>query len=140
MIAVTGGAGFIGSCIVKRLNEMNIDQILVVDNIAKTSKWKNICGKRFLDYMHRDSFLEWLNTSEEAGKIDAIIHMGACSSTTEADFDFLAENNYRYTLKLWKWCAENQKRLIYVLGRSLYNRRNKRKNESRHRKLRWTAL
>lgn len=120
MIVVTGGAGFIGSCIVKRLNEMDIDDILVVDNIGHTAKWKNICGKRFLDYMHKDTFIQWLNTREGAQQVDVILHMGACSATTESDFDYLAENNYRYTKKLWQWCAENRKRFIYASSAATY--------------------
>jgi ADP-L-glycero-D-manno-heptose 6-epimerase len=120
MIAVTGGAGFVGSCIVKRLNELNIDQILIVDNIGNTAKWKNILGKRFVDYIHKNDFMQWLDTPEGIRQVDIIIHMGACSSTTESDFDYLAENNYRYTQKLWQWCAKHGKRLIYASSAATY--------------------
>lgn len=86
MIIVTGGAGFIGSCIVRELNNMGHEDIIIVDNIQKTEKWKNMRNKRYIEYISRNDFLDRL--PEFAGKVSHVIHMGACSATTELDFDF----------------------------------------------------
>ena len=106
MIIVTGGAGFIGSCIVRELNNMGHEDIIIVDNIQKTEKWKNMRNKRYIEYISRNDFLDRL--PEFAGKVSHVIHMGACSATTELDFDFLYKNNFEYTKTLLKFCTENQ--------------------------------
>lgn len=118
MIIVTGGAGFIGSCIVRTLNDMGIDDIIIVDNIAKTDKWLNLRNKTYRDYIHRDAFIAQL--PELAGKVTHIIHMGACSSTTERDFDFLYQNNFEYTKCLWDFCAEQGISFIYASSAATY--------------------
>lgn len=112
MIIVTGGAGFIGSCIVRMLNDRGIKDIVVVDNIASTDKWINLRNKNYIEYINRAEFLARL--PEFAGKVSHIIHMGACSATTERDFDFLYKNNFEYTKTLWKFCAKNQISFIYA--------------------------
>ena len=118
MIIVTGGAGFIGSCIVRTLNDMGIDDIVIVDHIVKTDKWMNMRNKNYLEYINRDEFLERL--PEFAGKVSHVIHMGACSATTERDFDFLYKNNFEYTKTLWKFCTENQISFIYASSAATY--------------------
>lgn len=118
MIIVTGGAGFIGSCIVRTLNDMGIDDIVIVDHIATTEKWMNMRNKRYLEYINRDEFLQRL--PEFAGRVTHIIHMGACSSTTERDFDFLYKNNFEYTKTLYKFCTENQISFIYASSAATY--------------------
>lgn len=118
MIIVTGGAGFIGSCIVRTLNDMGIKDIVIVDHICKTDKWMNMRNKEYIEYINRDDFLGRL--SEFAGKVSHIIHMGACSATTERDFDFLYKNNYEYTKTLWKFCTENQISFIYASSAATY--------------------
>ena len=90
-IIVTGGAGFIGSCIVRTLNDMGIEDIIIVDHISTTDKWKNMVNKKYIKYIPRDQFLQQLDSFD--GKVSHVIHMGACSATTERDFDFLYENN-----------------------------------------------
>jgi len=81
-IIVTGGAGFIGSCIVRLLNEMGHTDIVVVDNINTTEKWKNISNKEYTEYIHKNKFLDILR-QDKIKNISHIIHMGACSATTE---------------------------------------------------------
>lgn len=117
-IIVTGGAGFIGSCIVKTLNDMGIDDIVIVDHICETDKWLNIRNKRYREYINRDDFLERL--PRYAGKVSHVIHMGACSSTTERNFDFLYKNNFEYTKTLWKFCAENDICFLYASSAATY--------------------
>lgn len=118
MIIVTGGAGFIGSCIVRTLNDMGIDDIIIVDHIRETDKWMNMRNKRYAEYINRDEFPARL--PEFADITTHIIHMGACSATTEKDFDFLYKNNFEYTKLLWKFCAENQIRFIYASSAATY--------------------
>ena len=83
MYIVTGGAGFIGSAMVWRLNKAGITDILIVDNLGKTEKWKNLVNRRYTRYIHRSEFFEKLRHNEFNGPIKGIIHMGACSSTTD---------------------------------------------------------
>lgn len=116
-IVVTGGAGFIGSCIVRALNAEGIEDIIIVDDIASTEKWMNIRNKRYKEYVHKTCFLERLRIYED---ITVIIHMGAQSSTTEKNFDYLWNNNFEYTKSLWKYCAENQIRFIYASSAATY--------------------
>ncbi|OIO03773.1 MAG: ADP-glyceromanno-heptose 6-epimerase [Desulfovibrionaceae bacterium CG1_02_65_16] len=97
MHIVTGGAGFIGSAMVWKLNQMGVDDILVVDNLAESEKWKNLVNLRYADYMHRDEFLARVTAGGDPFGVRAVVHMGACSSTTERDADFLMRNNTGYT-------------------------------------------
>ena len=118
MIIVTGGAGFIGSCIVRTLNDMGIEDIIIVDHIEKTDKWMNIRNKRYIEYINRDEFLPLLDSFD--GRVSHIIHMGACSATTEKDFDFLYKNNFEYTKALYKFCTKNQASFIYASSAATY--------------------
>lgn len=118
-VVVTGGAGFIGSCIVRALNYEGIDDIIIVDNIASTEKWKNLSNKKYREYIHKNNFLERLNRGEFKS-ISAFIHMGACSSTTQVNFDYLWENNVIYTQALWKYCSENGITFIYASSAATY--------------------
>lgn len=119
MIVVTGGAGFIGSAMVAKLNEKGETDILVVDELGTSVKWKNLAGKRFTDYVHKDNFIEML-LNQRLPKIDAIIHMGANSSTTEKDVDHLMENNYRYTKILAEWAIRKKARFVYASSGATY--------------------
>ena len=120
MYIVTGGAGFIGSAMVWKLNQMGIDDILIVDNLAKTDKWKNLVNLRYEDYIHRDQFFKFILEGDDPFKTDAVIHMGACSSTTEQDADFLMENNYRYTQMLCRFCLQHDVRFINASSAATY--------------------
>ena len=117
MIIVTGGAGFIGSCVVRSLNDVGRDDIVIVDNIAETDKWLNMRNKRYIKYVHKSRFLEEL---PQYDGVEAIIHMGAQSSTTERDFDYLWQNNFEYTKALWNYCAEKQISFVYASSAATY--------------------
>lgn len=117
MIIVTGGAGFIGSCVVRSLNDVGRSDIVIVDNIASTDKWMNMINKKYIKYVHKSEFLQELPTYED---VEAIIHMGAQSATTEKDFDYLWKNNFEYTKALWNYCAEKQISFIYASSAATY--------------------
>jgi ADP-L-glycero-D-manno-heptose 6-epimerase len=117
MIIVTGGAGFIGSCVVRTLNDAGMDDIIIVDNINTTDKWLNMRNKKYIKYVHKNDFLEVLPTYEN---VEAIIHMGAQSATTERDFDYLWKNNFEYTKALWNYCVEKQISFIYASSAATY--------------------
>lgn len=116
-IIVTGAAGFIGSCMVRTLNDMGFYDLYLVDDIRDTMKWKHLVGKRYLEYYSKDKFLEVLPTLKN---ITHIIHMGACSSTTEKNFDYLYSNNVEYTKQLWKYCTANDVSFIYASSAATY--------------------
>ncbi len=120
MYIVTGGAGFIGSAMVWKLNQMGINDILIVDNLASTDKWKNLVGLSYQDYLHRDEFHKYLLRGEDPFEAAAIVHMGACSSTTQRDADFLMENNYRYSQLIARFCVSNQIPLVNASSAATY--------------------
>ncbi len=120
MYIVTGGAGFIGSAMIWKLNQMGIDDILVVDNLCSTEKWKNLVGLKYEDYLHRDEFHRYLVQGENPFEADAVVHMGACSSTTELDADFLMENNYRYSQLIARFCLTNNVRFVNASSAATY--------------------
>ncbi len=117
MIIVTGGAGFIGSCVVKTLNNAGIHNILIADNIASTQKWQNLQGKQFIDYIHKTRLPARLDSYTN---VTAVIHLGACSSTTEQNFDYLYDNNTVYSRILWNYCAEKQIPFLYASSAATY--------------------
>lgn len=118
MVIVTGGAGFIGSCMVRTINDMGIYDVVIVDHICETDKWMNMRNKKYTEYINREEFIDRL--PEFAGKVTHIIHMGACSATTEKDFDFLYKNNFEFTKVLWRFCADNQISFIYASSAATY--------------------
>jgi ADP-L-glycero-D-manno-heptose 6-epimerase len=120
VIIVTGGAGFIGSAFIWKLNNEGIEDILVVDELGKSEKWKNLAGRRFIDYIHKDEFLKNLSDGNKYKDTKAVIHMGACSSTTEKDADYLMYNNYRYTRELAGWALAKKARFIYASSAATY--------------------
>lgn len=118
MIIVTGGAGFIGSCIVRSLNDSGREDLVIVDHICEEDKWSNLKNKKYVEYIDRDDFLSRL--PEFKGKVSHIIHMGACSDTTETDFDFLYKNNFEYTKELWEFATEEGISFIYASSAATY--------------------
>ena len=120
MIVVTGGAGFIGSAFVWKLNREGIDDIVIVDRLGTSEKWKNLVNLRFIEYIKKDDFLQMIYADQVPFKASAVIHMGACSSTTERDADYLWMNNYLYTCRLADWALRNQVRFIYASSAATY--------------------
>jgi len=121
MIIVTGGAGFIGSNIVKELNNRGRDDIIVVDNLKNGVKFKNIADCEIADYMSKEDFIEHISANKPfAEKVDAIFHEGACSSTTEWDGKFVMENNYEYSKSILHYCLEHQISYLYASSASVY--------------------
>ena len=120
MIVVTGGAGFIGSAFVWRLNQEGINDIVIVDSLGTDDKWKNLVNLRFADYIHKDNFLRLICDDQVPFDVSAIVHMGACSSTTERDADYLWNNNYLYTKTLAVWALQRGIRYIYASSAATY--------------------
>jgi ADP-L-glycero-D-manno-heptose 6-epimerase len=120
MHIVTGGAGFIGSAMIWKLNQMGIDDILVVDNLASSEKWKNLVNLRYADYMHRDEFLARIAAGGDPFGVAAVIHMGACSSTTERDADFLMRNNTRYSQTVCGYSLAHGARFLNASSAATY--------------------
>ncbi len=116
---VTGGAGFIGSNVVKALNARGETDILVVDELGEDEKWKNLTGLRYEDYIDKDDLFDYLEelTLDE---VKAVYHLGACSATTETDADYLAYNNYHYTRALCESCLDAGVRFVYASSAATY--------------------
>ena len=119
-ILLTGGAGFIGSGLLWKLNELGHTDIIVVDHLETSEKWQNLVGKRFDDYLDRAQLPDALQRSDFTKAVDAVIHLGACSSTTEPDASYLMENNYRYSKALAEWALAHHKRFIYASSGATY--------------------
>ncbi len=121
MIIVTGGAGFIGSNIVKELNRRGRTDILVVDDLSDGLNYKNLRGIRFLDYMHKDDFLTAIENDEwDGADIDGVFHEGACSDTMEYDVNFMMRNNYEYSKSLLHFCMRHRISFLYASSASTY--------------------
>jgi ADP-L-glycero-D-manno-heptose 6-epimerase len=120
MIIVTGGAGFIGSALIWKLNEKGHKDIVVVDRMGTGPKWKNLVKRKITDIIHKDEFFEWLDALPGSRKIEAIFHMGACSTTTETDVDYLVRNNLHFSMRLWDFCSKNKIPFIYASSAATY--------------------
>lgn len=120
MIVVTGGAGFIGSALVWRLNQLGADKIIIVDELGNDDKWKNLNGLRFADFYHKDDFIELILQSDIPFKVSTIFHLGACSATTEKDADYLMDNNVHYSQELAKYSLEKGIKFIYASSAATY--------------------
>ena len=117
MIVVTGGAGFIGSNIVKGLNDAGEEDILVVDNLSNAEKHLNLNSLSIADYLDKDYYLNSLNKFQN---VSAIFHQGACSSTTEQDGKYMMSNNYEYSKTLLNHCLKNKIDFLYASSAAVY--------------------
>lgn len=126
MIIVTGGAGLIGSAVVQHLNRLGRDDILIVDHLGLSDKWRNLVPLHFMDYMEKDVFEQMLDRGSLAGRLpggrglEAVIHLGACSATTEADATYLIKNNFEYSRKLALTALSDDARFIYASSAATY--------------------
>ncbi len=121
MIIVTGGAGFIGSNIVKALNERGQKDILVVDNLTNGVKFRNLVDCQIADYMDKEAFIASIQLGDfDNQPIEAIFHNGACSSTTEWDGRYMMDNNYDYSKTLLHFCTEREIPYIYASSAAVY--------------------
>ncbi len=119
MIILTGGAGFIGSGFLWKLNQMGIQDVIVVDNLACTEKWRNLAGKHFIDYIQKDKFLS-LVESNKAPQPKKVVHLGACSSTTLQDADYFISNNYEYSKKIALCALRHKADFLYASSAATY--------------------
>jgi ADP-L-glycero-D-manno-heptose 6-epimerase len=117
VILVTGGAGFIGSNVVAALNAAGTP-VAVCDRLRQGDKWRNLVRAQLAELISPEWLLEWL--AAHGGAIEAIVHLGAISSTTETDADLIAAVNFRLPQALWRWCAAHGKRLIYASSAATY--------------------
>lgn len=118
-IIVTGGAGFIGRHVVAELNRRGEEDILIVDALGATAKWRNLLGLRYEDYLEKAAFRTLLREGRMPN-VRAVIHLGACSSTTESDAAYLVDNNYRATRELCEWCLTHGARFVYASSAATY--------------------
>lgn len=118
IIVITGGAGLIGSSVIKCLNDKGLSNIVIFDTLGKTEKWKNLVGKKFLDLLPKEACFSWLTGKEQM--IEAIIHLGACSSTVEQDASYLLENNTRFSIRLAEFALDNSIRFVYASSAATY--------------------
>ncbi len=118
-IIVTGAAGFIGCNAVAELNRRGEDELILVDELGKEEKWRNLVGLRYEDIVSPEEFLGLIEDGTFA-EARAVIHLGACSATTERDADFLLRNNYQYTRVLCNWAIANGVRFVYASSAATY--------------------
>lgn len=118
IIIVTGAAGFIGSAVVRHLNDLGYEKLLLVDDIEKTEKWKNLLGKKFYDFISKNELFDWL--MDHVDEVGGIIHLGACSDTLEKDGDYIMKNNFRYTQILAEMALSKNIRFIYASSAATY--------------------
>jgi len=118
-IVVTGGAGFIGRNAIQTLNDRGVDNILLVDELGLDEKWRNLRGLRFEDVLTPGQFLSLIEDRSPM-QLEAILHLGACSATTERDADYLLTNNYHYTRTLCEWSLSHGVRFIYASSAATY--------------------
>jgi ADP-L-glycero-D-manno-heptose 6-epimerase len=134
MIIVTGGAGLIGSVLIATLNKRQITDILIVDELTSgevshctkevenesSEKWKNLQGLSFTDYIEKDDFLKMVVRQKNSTPIEAVFHLGACTSTTETNTSYLIKNNYEYSKQLAQWATNANIRFIYASSAATY--------------------
>lgn len=119
MIILTGGAGFIGSCFLATLNAVGREDVLIVDSLGNGEKWKNLARHTYTDIVSKDDFRDMMALGDITD-VEAVIHLGACSSTTETDADYLYDNNYRYSIDVAEFAFDCGARFIYASSAATY--------------------
>lgn len=117
-ILVTGGGGFIGSNIVAGLCDRGTHHVVVCDSFGSDDKWRNLVNHPVWEIIPPESLFTWLEENNDT--LDAIIHVGGISSTTEKDIDLILKNNFELSVGLWRWCNQNEVRLIYTSSAATY--------------------
>lgn len=118
MIIVTGAAGFIGSCLIARLNEENFNYIIAVDDFSDPEKEKNLRGKRILERVDREQFFGWLDQNYH--EVEFIFHIGARTDTTEFNYEIFEHLNVEYSKQIWRRCVDYQIPLVYASSAATY--------------------
>lgn len=118
MIVVTGAAGFIGSCLVAKLNDLGVSRIVLVDDFSKPLKGHNLVDKKFLQKIERTAFIPWLK--ENGAQVDFIFHLGARTDTTEFDKAIFDELNLNYSKDVWRWATHHRIPLVYASSAATY--------------------
>ena len=119
MIVLTGGAGFIGSCFLASLNAAGREDVLIVDSLGTGNKWKNLVDRTFIGIVGKEEFRD-MKAVGDVEDVEAVVHMGACSSTTETDADYLYDNNYLYSIDVAEFAIERGARFIYASSAATY--------------------
>ena len=121
MIIVTGGAGFIGSRCTNELNKLRKSEIIIVDDLSNGEKFRNLVDCTITDYFDKDDFLKIIERDHGPfSRVEAVIHLGACSTTTEMDGKYIMRNNYSYSKSLLNWCLKNGILFIYASSAAVY--------------------
>ena len=117
-IVITGAAGLIGSCCVRYLNDLGFTKLILVDDIKKTNKWKNLLNKKYVAFISKYQLFDWLKGREK--EIEAFIHLGACSDTLEQNEEYLMQNNLHYSIRLAEYALRAEHRFIYASSAATY--------------------
>lgn len=120
MIVITGAAGFLGSALAWHLNRVGHHDLLLVDDLGSGEKFRNLIGVRFRDYLSKDDLLALISRGQGILEVEAVVHLGACSATTEPDAGYLMQNNFMYTRALAEWCLQHEVRFIYASSAATY--------------------
>lgn len=118
MIIVTGAAGFIGSCLVSKLNQEGFNDIVIVDDFSDATKMKNLDGKKYTHKIHRDDFITWLKENQRL--VEFVFHIGARTDTTEMDKSIFDKLNLSYTKEVWNICVEYGLPFVYASSAATY--------------------